>query len=149
MRFAIEDGFQRVRQRGSYVIMRVGESLQTLYFLNRKTNHQRPIRVRAALLAMTIATGPSFPVAAASPPALTDEQVAKLLIYSPRPKYPSLAQRQLIRATRGYYTTTLFPPPEGIFILRVHIKTGRVKEVVIERSTGEPILDVEVVRAFK
>jgi hypothetical protein len=83
MRFAIEDGFQRVRQRGSYVIMRVGESLQTLYFLNRKTNHQRPIRVRAALLAMTIATGPSFPVAAASPPALTDEQVAKLLIYSP------------------------------------------------------------------
>jgi TonB family protein len=99
---------------------------------------------------MTISTATSFPVAAVSPPALTDDQAAKLLIYSPMPKYPSFAQRELLRAKRGYYTTTLFPrDPKGIFILRVHIKTGRVKEVVIERSTGEPILDVEAVRAFK
>ncbi len=57
----------------------------------------------------------------------------------------------LVAASRlRLQTTTLFPlDPRGIFVLRVHIKTGRVKEVVIERSTGQPVLDVEVLRAFK
>jgi hypothetical protein len=67
------------------------------------------------LLAMTIATGPSFPRGGCFP-ACADRRAGRKVAktYSPLPKYPSLAQRQLIRATRGYYTTTLFPPPEGI-----------------------------------
>ena len=114
------------------------------------TRHRTQVPAAVGLLAILIAVATSFSLVAASPLTLTDDQVAKLVIYSPLPKYPSFAQRHLIRATRGYYTTTLFPlDPRGIFVLRVHIKTRRVKEVVIERSTGEPVLDVEVLRAFK
>jgi TonB family protein len=98
---------------------------------------------------MMISTTMSFAVTAASPPALTWGQAAKVVIYSPLPKYPSFAQRLLIQRTRGAYMQIFSPNPKGVFALRVDIRTGRVKNVVIARSTGEAVLDAEVLRALR
>jgi TonB family protein len=37
----------------------------------------------------------------------------------------------------------------GIFVLRVQVKSGRVKEVEVARSTGHAILDAAAVKALK
>jgi protein TonB len=37
----------------------------------------------------------------------------------------------------------------GIFVLRVQIKSGRVKEVIIARSTGHAILDNAAVKTLR
>jgi TonB family protein len=37
----------------------------------------------------------------------------------------------------------------GIFVLRVQIKSGRVKEVEVARSTGHAILDAAAVKALR
>ena len=57
-------------------------------------------------------------------------------IYSPRPEYPTVAR--LYHMSGG-----------GVFVLRVQIRTGLVKDVVIERSTGWTILDYTAKRALK
>src|SRR5262249_54048144 len=57
-------------------------------------------------------------------------------IYSPRPEYPTVAR--LYHMSGG-----------GVFILRVEIRTGLVKDVQIERSTGWTILDYTAKRALK
>jgi TonB family protein len=74
--------------------------------------------------------------------ALTREQVgalgreaAKVLEYSPKPDYPLEARAALFTGS-------------GVFIVIVHPKTGRVAEVLIDRSTGHAILDQAAVRAF-
>ena len=60
---------------------------------------------------------------ATSPKATLPPNFDKFVIHAPKPNYPVRAQG------------------EGIFVLRVNIKTGLVKEVIAARSTGNQILD--------
>jgi TonB family protein len=62
-------------------------------------------------------------------------QAAKSLQYGPKPDYPLEA--------RALHLTG-----SGIFVIRVHVKTGRVAEVRVARSTGHAMLDSAGVRAF-
>ena len=59
-----------------------------------------------------------------------------MAIYSPKPKYPLFA---LMRHEEG----------AGIFVFRVDIKSGRVKKVVVARSTGHKDLDAAALKIFK
>lgn len=56
--------------------------------------------------------------------------------YAPHPDYPASA-----RARRAYGA--------GVFVMRVRIATGRVKEVIVARSTGHRDLDAAAVAALK
>ena len=62
-------------------------------------------------------------------------QAAKSLEYAPKPDYPPEARARHLTGS-------------GIFIIRVHVKTGRVAKVLVARSTGHAILDSAGVRAF-
>ncbi len=62
-------------------------------------------------------------------------ETAKSLEYCPKPDYPAEARAKHISGA-------------GVFIIRVHVKTGRVVEVRVSRSTGHAILDQSAVRAF-
>jgi TonB family protein len=57
-------------------------------------------------------------------------------IYAPKPEYPSQARAQGIRG-------------DGLFILRVQIRTVLVKDVLVVSSTGWSILDSAAIRALK
>ena len=59
-----------------------------------------------------------------------------LAVYSPKPKYPLFAG---LRGAHG----------SGIFVLRIQIKSGRVKQVDVARSTGHKDLDAAAVAALK
>ena len=59
-----------------------------------------------------------------------------LAIRCPRPEYPYEARAR-------HYTGS------GLFICRVEIKTGRVKKVMMAKSTGHDILDVEAIKALQ
>jgi len=69
-------------------------------------------------------------------PAFTPEQALKLAIYTPMPVYPIAARVSHIGG-------------DGTFILRISIRTGLVKDVQVERSTGEALLDSAATRALK
>ncbi|SRR6266700_4633041 len=73
--------------------------------------------------------------AATSPLTLTPEQEAKLAIYTPQPEYPMRARAYRMAGN-------------GLFIIRIHIRTGLVKDVRIERSTGWSTLDSAAKRAL-
>jgi len=55
---------------------------------------------------------------------------------TPRPDYPIEARRRRIEG-------------QGYFLLRVQIRTGLVKTVVMKRSTGSELLDSSAVSALK
>jgi TonB family protein len=57
-------------------------------------------------------------------------------IYAPKPTYPLFA---LLRQEKG----------GGIFVFRVDIKSGRVKQIIIAQSTGHKDLDAAAVKAFQ
>jgi TonB family protein len=59
-----------------------------------------------------------------------------MAIYAPAPKYPFLA---LIAHEEGV----------GMFVFRVEIKSGRVKNVIVAKSTGYKDLDGATVKALK
>jgi TonB family protein len=82
-----------------------------------------------------IAQLPSLPPLL-TPTIFTPEQVQKLTIYKPQPGYPSLARAQHLTG-------------DGFFILRVQIRTGLVKDIQVERSTGSSILDAAATRGLK
>lgn len=58
-----------------------------------------------------------------------------MAIYSPKPKYPLLA---LMRHEEG----------AGVFVFRIDIKSGRVKQVIAARSTGHKDLDAAALKMF-
>jgi TonB family protein len=90
----------------------------------------RTHRIFASIIAYTIAvTSLPAAVSVSLPP---DAAVA---IYAPRPKYPVEALQRRMAGT-------------GIFLLRVHIPTGRVKQVIVGRTTGAPILDTAAVETL-
>jgi TonB family protein len=62
-------------------------------------------------------------------------EAGQSLQYSPKPDYPLAARARHITGA-------------GIFVIRVHVKTGRVAEVRVGQSTGYTILDQAAVRAF-
>src|SRR2546422_8787983 len=63
------------------------------------------------------------------------KEAQKLAVYTPQPQYPLEA---LARHTSG----------SGVFVLRVHVKTGRVVWVRVSQSTGSPVLDSASMRAL-
>jgi TonB family protein len=65
------------------------------------------------------------------PPDLT-----RLLLYAPAPEYPAEAVQRYIAGT-------------DIFLLRVQIKSGRVAQVIVGRSTGNRLLDAAAVKALR
>jgi TonB family protein len=62
-------------------------------------------------------------------------QAKKSLLYSPQPDYPLAARSRHISGA-------------GLFQLRVRVRTGRVLDVQIVRSTGYSILDVAAIQAL-
>jgi TonB family protein len=83
-----------------------------------------------------IATGTARPLLvvislgclALSPVVRTSGYAQRWVMRSPTPQYPVAAREHHITGA-------------GIFVVRVQIKTGRVKEVIVARSTGHAILD--------
>ncbi len=59
-----------------------------------------------------------------------------LAIYTVQPEYPAVARASRMKG-------------DGVFIMRVQIRTGLVKDVQIAHSTGWPILDAAAIRALK
>jgi TonB family protein len=64
------------------------------------------------------------------------EEPKGLAVYAPKPDYPSLSNGQL-------------PEGSGIFLLHVNTKTGKVRFVSIEKSTGSKVLDKAAIDSFK
>jgi TonB family protein len=69
-------------------------------------------------------------------PQVTEEEARQWAISTPQPKYPESARPR--RATGS-----------GFFILRVRIKTGQVKEVTIQRSTGDKTLNTAAIQTLR
>jgi TonB family protein len=63
-------------------------------------------------------------------------QASQAVLYAPKPDYP-------LEARFHHFTGS------GTFIIRVPVKTGRVAEVRVSRSTGHAILDAAAVNALK
>jgi len=63
------------------------------------------------------------------------KEAAKFLVYAPKLDYPIAARARHITGS-------------GIVVIRIHVKTGRVVEARIGRSTGHATLDQAAVRAF-
>ena len=84
------------------------------------------------LSALILLFGSTLPVDAAESVAVPKTAMA---IYSPKPKYPLFA---LMRHEEG----------AGVFVFRVDIKSGRVKQVIAARSTGHKDLDAAALKAF-
>ena len=82
--------------------------------------------VAATIGALLVAT--NMRCFALSPVVRTPGYAQKWVTRSPMPEYPLAARAQYITGA-------------GIFVLRVEIKSGRVKEVIVARSTGHGLLD--------
>lgn len=67
---------------------------------------------------------------------LDDAEAAALTLYAPRPDYPRAARLGRVAG-------------KGIFRLHTVIRTGLVKSVEVDRSTGSRILDGSAVKALK
>jgi TonB family protein len=83
------------------------------------------------LAAMMIAT---TPLAASS--VITGEQVARLAVSTPRPEYPLAARARHITSS-------------GTFILHIQVRSGLVRYVDVEHSTGSALLDSAAIAALK
>jgi TonB family protein len=75
-------------------------------------------------------------VPAPASPILIPEQLVRLAIYTPQPVYSAYARGRRITGN-------------GLFILRIQIQTGRVKDVQIAHSTGSELLDSAATRALQ
>ncbi len=64
-----------------------------------------------------------------------DAQAQQTAVYAPKPDYP-------LEARANRFTGS------GIIVVRVHVKTGRVVETLVARSTGHGVLDNAAVKAF-
>jgi TonB family protein len=93
--------------------------------------HRVPLLIATVLLAASV-----YRVEAAPRVAVSKHVSVASAIYTPRPNYPMGA---LARYEQG----------SGWFVMRVQIKSGRVKEVEVARSTGHSDLDASTVDALK
>ena len=67
---------------------------------------------------------------------LDDAEAAALTLYAPRPDYPRAARLDRVAG-------------RGIFRLHTQIRTGLVKSVEVDRSTGSRILDGSALKALR
>jgi TonB family protein len=58
------------------------------------------------------------------------------ILEAPKPWYPDEAERHRIHGS-------------GVFLLRTNIQSGRVTEVIVGQTTGNPLLDTEAVKALR
>ncbi len=73
----------------------------------------------------------------AAPPAIRPPpDVTRLVTDAPQPDYPAEA---LQRHASG----------SGVFLLRVEIRSGRVEQVIVGRTTGDRALDAAAVKALQ
>jgi protein TonB len=80
-----------------------------------------------------------FPVSfcfAAFPQVTIPQDATALVVNAPRPEYPVEAQ---LRRERG----------SGVFLVRAKIKSGRVTQVIVARTTGYKLLDDAAVKALR
>ena len=94
--------------------------------------------VAAAIILLFLGSG-QLPVAAMSGigprgEPLSDRQITQCLVSAPRIHYPMLSRRLRSRGS-------------GLYQMRVDPRTGNVREVVILKSTGARMLDIECMRA--
>jgi TonB family protein len=61
--------------------------------------------------------------------------LGRLVLEAPRAEYPLEARRRLLAG-------------RGVYVLRIHIPSGRVTQVVVGRSTGTRVLDEAAVKAL-
>ena len=91
-------------------------------------------RIALATIAVFIAAT-SMRCFGVSPLVRTPGYAQKWVTYSPMPEYP--------RAARAHHITGA-----GVFVMRVEIRTGRVKRVIVAHSTGNSLLDSTASKAL-
>ena len=90
----------------------------------------RPDVIYASIAAILLAVSSARAVVASPPP-----DVTRLAIHAPQPEYPPEARARHIEGS-------------GVFLLRVHIPSGRVTQVLIGRTTDSRVLDAAAVKAL-
>ncbi len=78
----------------------------------------------------------TWAVSSAGEYTMSEQEAQRIVTSTPQPDYPYEARRHWIEG-------------HGLFVLRVQIRTGLVKTVMVERSTGSPLLDNAAVAALK
>ena len=86
--------------------------------------------VVAAVVAVSLIASATFG-AASWPPS----DVTGFVACAPKPEYPPFALKHGFRGT-------------GIFLMRVHIPSGRVTQVIVGRGTGHKMLDAAAVKTL-
>ena len=86
--------------------------------------------VVAAVVAVSLIASATFGAASWPPPDVTG-----LVTCAPTPEYPPFALKHGFRGT-------------GIFLMRVHIPSGRVTQVIVGRGTGHKMLDAAAVKTL-
>jgi TonB family protein len=89
-----------------------------------------------SLLLQFVVAAKDRPVSVAPIRELTPAQAARVDDYTPAPEYPFEARRRHIAGS-------------GYFRLHVQARTGLVKLVEVEQSTGSQILDVAAINTYK
>jgi TonB family protein len=102
-----------------------------LILIRPMITHHRSIQLAAALFFAIMSVSSLL-----ASPQVTAEEAQEWAISTPQPDYPESAR--LRRATGS-----------GFFILRVKIKTGQVKEVTIQRSTGHKTLNTAAIETLR
>ena len=77
-----------------------------------------------------------FSVAAASGQVVRPKVAMSDILEAPTPWYPDVAERRHIHGS-------------GVFLLRTNIQSGRVTQVIVGQTTGNPLLDDEAVKALR
>jgi TonB family protein len=91
--------------------------------------------VLAALFGLMIIAAFASASSASPRPHFTQEQLAQVLVFAPKPEYPQAARRQRLCG-------------KGVFLLNVNAKTGQVTSIKVERRTGYQVLDVAALKAL-
>ena len=88
--------------------------------------------VRHTALALIMAASP----AAIASPITTGEQALKFAVSTPKPEYPFVARARHVTGS-------------GTFILHIQVRTGLVRQVDVEHSTGSRLLDSAALAGLK
>jgi len=67
---------------------------------------------------------------------MADPPTHAIAYYAPKPEYPTLPDGSR-------------PEGSGVFVLHIDLRTGRVKSVSVEKSTGFAILDKAAIDCYK
>ena len=99
--------------------------------MKRLSRPQAALSLLVALFAVNL----SWAVMASAQ--VTRPQVAMSdILEAPKPWYPDAAERRHIHGS-------------GVFLLRTNIQSGRVTQVIVGQTTGNPLLDYEALKAFR